>query len=122
MKNLQEVQKANYKPLIVVGPSGVGKGTLIGALQEKYPNNFGFSVSSTTRGPRPGEIDGTHYHFVSMDQFQERVKNDEYIEYCNVHTNMYGTSRKALSDLKGQSKICILDIDIQGAIKVFNAK
>jgi len=63
--------KQKYRPLIVVGPSGVGKGTVIKKLtEESFPNRFGFSVSYTTRGPRPGEEDGTHYNFVNVETFE----------------------------------------------------
>ena len=82
-----------YKPLVVVGPSGVGKGTLIKHITEKYPDRFGFSVSTTTRGPRPGEVNGVDYNFVSMDEFKAMIERDEFIEHCDVHSNKYGTTK-----------------------------
>lgn len=86
-------------PLVVVGPSGVGKGTLINMLMQKYPAQFGFSVSSTTRSPRPGEIDGVHYNFVDKAKFEESIARNEFVEHANVHTNFYGTSIRAVEQV-----------------------
>lgn len=82
-----------YKPLVVVGPSGAGKGTLIARLTKKYPSQFGFSVSYTTRAARVGEEHGKHYYFVDHEKFKEKIANDDFIEYCQVHTNFYGTEK-----------------------------
>jgi guanylate kinase len=82
-----------YKPLIVVGPSGVGKGTLITKFTELHKEKFGFSVSYTTRTPREGEKDGVHYFFVAKDDFSKMIENDGFIEHCEVHGNFYGTSK-----------------------------
>lgn len=86
-------------PLVLAGPSGAGKGTVIKALMDKHPNVFGFSVSHTTRGPRPGEVNGVHYHFVDKAEMEEAIKRNEFIEYANVHTNIYGTSIKAVDSV-----------------------
>lgn len=77
---------------MICGPSGVGKGTLIKMLMDEFPQSFGFSVSNTTRNPRDGEVDGVHYNFMTKEQFQEGVEKNKFIEYANVHTNMYGTT------------------------------
>ena len=82
--------------MIIVGPSGVGKSTLINHLMAKYPNSFGFSVSFTTRAPRPGEVHGKHYYYVTVEKFDEMIKNDEFIEYFNVHGNKYGTAKSVI--------------------------
>jgi guanylate kinase len=82
---------ARPTPLVICGPSGVGKGTLIKMLMSNY-KVFGFSVSNTTRAPREGEVDGVHYNFMTKERFQEGVQNQEFIEHANVHTNMYGTT------------------------------
>ena len=82
-----------YKPLIIVGPSGVGKGTLITKFTELHKEKFGFSVSYTTRTPREGEVDGVHYNFVTKDVFNTMISKDEFIEHCEVHGNFYGTSK-----------------------------
>jgi Guanylate kinase len=80
------------RPVVFCGPSGVGKGTLINLLMERFPNDqFGFSVSHTTRQPRPGEVDGVHYHFTTVPQIQQEIKENKFIEYAEVHGKYYGT-------------------------------
>jgi guanylate kinase len=101
--------------LVICGPSGVGKGTLIERLKQQYPHAFGFSVSHTTRGPRTGEVDGMHYHFVTVGQMEAEIEAGKFLEYANVHGNFYGTSIAAVESVKKTGKICILDIDVQGA-------
>lgn len=105
------------RPFIIVGPSGVGKSTLIKAFEEKHPNKLGFSVSYTTRNPRKGEEHGVNYFFVTKDEFKTMIANDEFIEHCEVHGNYYGTSKKQIRDIQAKGKIPLLDIDIQGTIK-----
>jgi guanylate kinase len=83
-------------PVIIAGPSGVGKGTIINRLLETFPQIFGFSVSHTTRAPRPGETDGVHYNFVSKGEFEDAVERGEFVEFAKVHTNYYGTSLQAI--------------------------
>lgn len=100
--------------LVVCGPSGVGKGTLIAELQRRLPGAFGFAVSHTTRQPREGEVDGREYHFVAREHMLELVEAGEFLEHAHVHSNIYGTSRKAVRKVLGDGKICILDIDVQG--------
>ena len=78
-------------PLIIAGPSGVGKGTLIEKLRNEFDLHFGFSVSHTTRQPRDGEEHGVHYHFTSKDEMQLQIDNGDFIESANVHGNLYGT-------------------------------
>jgi len=82
-----------YKPLVVVGPSGAGKGTLIEGIKAKYTDKFGFSVSYTTRKPRAGEKHGEHYFFISRDEFEAMIQRQEFIEFCEVHSNYYGTAK-----------------------------
>ena len=80
------------RPVVFCGPSGVGKGTLINLLMERFPNEqFGFSVSHTTRQPRPGEVDGVHYHFTTVPQIQQEIQENKFIEYAEVHGKYYGT-------------------------------
>ena len=103
--------------MVICGPSGVGKGTLIDAiLHEKFPasKKFGFSVSHTTRAPRPGEIDGVHYHFVSVEQIKQDIADGKFLEYAQVHGNYYGTSLEAVESVRREGKLCLLDIDVQG--------
>ncbi|CAL57290.1 Guanylate kinase [Ostreococcus tauri] len=103
------------RPLVVVGPSGVGKGTLIAMLQREFPDKFGFSVSHTTRAPRPGEVNGTHYNFVDKATMERDIASGKFLEHANVHQNIYGTSFAAVRAVSKQGRICILDIDVQGA-------
>ena len=109
------------KPLVIVGPSGVGKGTLIEKLNKNHPNSFGFSVSHTTRDPRPGEENGVHYHFVEKSLMEQEIADGKFLEHANVHLNIYGTSFKAVDDVASKGVCCILDIDIQGAEIVKNS-
>eukprot|EP00177_Eucheuma_denticulatum_P008559 GFKZ01015584.1.p1 GENE.GFKZ01015584.1~~GFKZ01015584.1.p1 ORF type:complete len:199 (+),score=54.38 GFKZ01015584.1:360-956(+) len=100
--------------VVIAGPSGVGKGTLIEKLRSEFPKLFGFSVSHTSRAPRPGEQDGVHYHFTSAEQILSDVAAGKFIEHAEVHGRHYGTSVSAVECVKKQGRICILDIDVQG--------
>ena len=112
---LKPQQQPLPRPIVICGPSGVGKGTIINALLAKFPSDkFGFSVSHTTRQPRPGEVNGTHYHFVTVDQIQTDIAEGKFLEYAEVHGNYYGTSLEAVHSVQSQGKLCILDIDVQG--------
>jgi guanylate kinase len=99
---------------LVCGPSGVGKSTLITRLQQEFPNDFGFSVSHTTRAPRTGEVHGVHYNFTTKESMKEAIDRGEFLEHALVHDNMYGTSFEAIRNVSKDGKICILDIDVQG--------
>ena len=100
--------------IIISSPSGGGKGTLIKAVLQSV-QDLAYSVSYTTRACREGEINGVHYFFVSREDFEERVKSGDFLEYFEVHGNMYGTSRSLVEDLVAQGKDVILEIDVQGA-------
>lgn len=117
MKGIK-ASKRGMTPLVIVGPSGVGKSVLIGRLMKKYPKSFGFSVSHTTRGPRAGEEDGRDYHFSNRDAMEMMVKKGEFVEYAEVHGNLYGTSLASVKAVQAEGKVCILDIDVQGARSV----
>mmetsp|Transcript_13132 Transcript_13132/g.23507 ORF Transcript_13132/g.23507 Transcript_13132/m.23507 type:complete len:238 (+) Transcript_13132:158-871(+) len=106
------------QPVVFAGPSGVGKGTLIELLRKKYPTQFGFSVSHTTRNPREGEQDGVHYNFTTVETIKKEIDEGKFVEYANVHGNYYGTSVAAVESVQNQGKICILDIDVQGVRNV----
>mmetsp|Transcript_17218 Transcript_17218/g.20877 ORF Transcript_17218/g.20877 Transcript_17218/m.20877 type:complete len:261 (-) Transcript_17218:1378-2160(-) len=108
-------------PLIVCGPSGVGKGTLMKKVFAEFGSKVGLSVSHTTRSPREGEEDGKHYHFVSKETFEKQIEEGAFIEYAHVHNNIYGTSYQSVKDVVSEGKVCILEIDIQGAEKVKNS-
>ncbi|XRB01287.1 guanylate kinase [Pycnococcus provasolii] len=105
-------------PLVVCGPSGVGKGTIIELVMKAHASLFGFSVSHTTRQPRPGEEDGVHYHFRPLEEVQKAVDSGEFLEHANVHGNIYGTSKASVAKVTDSGRCCILDIDVQGARQV----
>eukprot|EP00587_Corethron_hystrix_P009724 CAMPEP_0113321844 /NCGR_PEP_ID=MMETSP0010_2-20120614/15190_1 /TAXON_ID=216773 ORGANISM="Corethron hystrix, Strain 308" /NCGR_SAMPLE_ID=MMETSP0010_2 /ASSEMBLY_ACC=CAM_ASM_000155 /LENGTH=217 /DNA_ID=CAMNT_0000180107 /DNA_START=225 /DNA_END=878 /DNA_ORIENTATION=+ /assembly_acc=CAM_ASM_000155 len=89
---------------------------------KKFPDDkFGFSVSHTTRNPRPGEMDGVHYHFSTREKMTEDISNGKFIENADVHGNMYGTSVDSVKTVRNSGKICILDIDVQGVMNVKNS-
>lgn len=106
------------KPVVISGPSGVGKGTLIAKLMKEFPSKFGFSVSHTTRSPREKEIDGIHYHFTERSKIEKDISEGKFLEFAHVHGNVYGTSIEAVESVTDKGKRCILDIDVQGARSV----
>lgn len=108
------VKGCGPRPLFLCGPSGTGKSTLLNRLLNDYPNTFGFSVSHTTRKPRPGEIDGVHYHFTDKEAMQSAVSGGEFLESATFSGNMYGTSIKAVSTVQEAGKICVADVDMEG--------
>ncbi|GAB4823756.1 hypothetical protein N2152v2_010802 [Parachlorella kessleri] len=108
---------ASPSALVIVGPSGVGKGTLIQKLMEGRVE-FGFSCSHTTRAPREGEKDGVHYHFTTKKEFEKGIADGKFLEYAYVHNNIYGTSLEAVEAVAAAGKCCVLDIDVQGARQV----
>jgi len=99
---------------VITGPSGVGKGTLIKLLLERSPG-LQLSVSATTREPREGEVNGREYHFLSREDFDQRVRNGEFIEHAEYAGNRYGTLR---SELERPADGIVLEIEIQGARQV----
>lgn len=105
---------AGPRPVVLSGPSGAGKSTLLKKLMKEFDSVFGFSVSHTTRKPRPGEVDGKDYHYVTREAMQAGIDNGEFIESAVFSGNMYGTSKAAVQDVQAKNLICILDIDMQG--------
>jgi guanylate kinase len=99
--------------LILSGPSGCGKSTLLKELY-KSVDKYYFSISTTTRAPRVGEQNGVDYFFVTKEQFEEGIKNGEFLEYAEVHGNYYGTSLKPILSALEENKLVIFDIDVQG--------
>jgi guanylate kinase len=100
--------------LVISAPSGTGKSTLIRRLTAEFAA-FVFSVSCTTRAPRPGEIDGREYHFLTRVEFEARRAQGFFAEWAEVHGNLYGTPRQATADLLSAGRDVIFDIDVQGA-------
>ena len=103
--------------LVISGPSGTGKGTLIEKLM-KEDESLVFSVSATTRAPRPGEVNGVHYHFVSNEEYDQLVAENAFVEYATVHGNRYGTLRSEVYERLERGENVVLDIDVQGALNV----
>jgi guanylate kinase len=101
---------------VVSAPSGAGKSTLLNALRQTP--DFVYSVSCTTRAPRPGEVDGEDYHFVSVEEFQRRLAAGDFLEHAQVHDNHYGTLREAVIEQLRAGVDVMLDIDVQGARQV----
>ncbi|KAG5191176.1 guanylate kinase [Tribonema minus] len=110
-----------HKPLVICGPSGVGKGTIIKRLFDKYPSHLGFSVSHTTRAPRPGEEDGVHYHFAATADMAAAVARGDFIEHAEVHGNRYGTSFAAVAAVAHAGRVPVLDIDMAGVAAIRHA-
>ena len=106
------------RPLVIAGPSGVGKGTMINMLLKDFPETFKLAVSHTSRSPRDGEVDGVHYHFTTKEQMQAEIDAGKFIESAVVHGNLYGTSVAAVADVSRTGRVCILDIDVQGVLSV----
>ncbi len=103
--------------IVISGPSGAGKGTICKALLEKDPM-IHVSVSATTRAPRRGEVDGENYYFLSLEEFKERLENDQFLEYAKVYDNYYGTPKENVMNQLQQGKDVLLEIDTEGALKV----
>ena len=103
--------------VVVSGFSGAGKGTIMKRITEKY-DNYALSISATTRAPRKGEEEGKSYFFVSKTRFEEMIDSDELVEYAKYVDNYYGTPRKFVEDCLNQGKDVILEIEIQGALKI----
>lgn len=107
------------KVIIVSAPSGSGKSTIINEIINDESLNLMFSISATNRPPRRGEVDGVNYYFLSTEEFNNAIKNDELVEYEEVYTNrFYGTLKKEIERIRNNGKNAILDIDVKGAINV----
>ena len=106
--------------IVVSGPSGVGKGTVLGAYLAGR-ENVAYSVSATTRAPRPGEQDGVHYFFLSREEFESTAQNGGMLEYASYNGNYYGTPKAPVEQKRAQGIDVILEIEVQGALQVKKA-
>lgn len=104
--------------VVVSGPSGVGKSTVVATLFSRGPKNLIKSISATTRSKRPGEIDGVHYYFWTRQRFEEAIANNELLEYARIYDNIYGTPREPVVKALESGKNVLLEIDVQGAASV----
>lgn len=105
------------RTFVVSGPSGVGKGTLVALLRERVAS-LGLTVSATTRDPRPGEVDGVAYYFLSDEEFDRRVAAGDFLEWAWVHGHRYGTLRQEVERVTGAGSSVVLEIDVQGGLMV----
>ncbi|KAI4569179.1 hypothetical protein MJT46_006473 [Ovis ammon polii x Ovis aries] len=102
------------RPVVLSGPSGAGKSTLLKKLLQEHGSIFGFSVSHTTRDPRPGEENGKDYYFVTREVMQRDIAAGDFIEHAEFSGNLYGTSKAAVRAVQAMNRICVLDVDLQG--------
>ena len=103
--------------LVISGPSGVGKGTVLHDLMNTQ-ENLVYSVSATTRKKRDGEIEGVSYFYLNHDEFEKMIAEDKFLEYAQVHNNYYGTPKEFVEKKINEGKIVILEIDVQGALNI----
>jgi len=103
--------------IIISGPSGAGKGTICKSFMERN-ENVALSVSATTRSPRTGEVEGVNYYFMSKEKFKEKITSNDFLEHAEVYDNYYGTPKSNVEEILESGKDVILEIDIQGALKV----
>jgi guanylate kinase len=106
------------KVVILSAPSGGGKTAVTRALVERFPNRFGYSVSATTRKPRPGEQDGVAYHFISRNEFQRRIEAGEFLEWAEYAGELYGTLKSEVESVLSKGLHVLLDIEVKGARQV----
>lgn len=105
-------------PFVLSGPSGCGKGTIVKELLRKYSDTFALSVSATTRAPRVGEEDGVHYYFITKEEFERRIEDQQILEYTQYCGNYYGTLKKELYERTISGINVILEIEVEGAMNV----
>jgi guanylate kinase len=106
------------RPIVISGPSGVGKGTLFKMLFAQHPDTFTLSVSHTTRSPRAGEQHAVDYHFVSHDDFESLIAADGFVEHAKFGGNRYGTSKSTIREQGEKGKVVVLDIEMEGVKQI----
>ena len=106
------------KLIVISGPAGVGKGTVISQLLELGGSNFVYSVSATTRTPRPGEVDGREYHFITREEFMRRADAGMMLEWAEYVGNFYGTPREEVEQILASGRNVVLEIEVEGALQV----
>ena len=118
MQEVHNTLERKGRLLIVSGPSGAGKGTIVSRVMQHSADTIKLSVSATTRKPREGEQDGIHYYFLSQEEFLRRAEKGEFLEYASVHGNYYGTPEPTVQKALREGMDVILEIDVQGAMQI----
>ncbi len=113
------MSKINGAVLVLSGPSGAGKSSLVHKIIDDIGECY-FSISTTTRPMRKGEVEGVDYHFVDKEEFEREIEEDQFLEYAVVHGNYYGTSLRPVREALGEGKLVVFDIDVQGNSAVQN--
>src|SRR5262245_44281975 len=117
-KNMRNAVKRG-KVIVLVAPSGAGKTSIVQRLIKDYGDKIKFSVSATTRPPRPEEVTGVHYHFLSKEDFDTRIAHGDFLEWAEFYNGrQYGTLRSAVENLLDASNFVLLDIEVKGAMNV----
>ena len=112
MDGVESIFPKDRRPIVISGPSGVGKGTLLKMLMDKHPKVLGKKASHTTRPPREGEVNGQQYYFVTKEQYDVMRDGDEFLELNNFNGNDYGTSRKVVEGIIAQNKVPVMEMDM----------
>lgn len=108
------------RPIVISGPSGVGKGTLYALLLQRNPSTFCTSISHTTRDPRPGETRDKDYYYVSMKEFEDLIEKDGFVEHAKFGGNRYGTSKRMIEEKQAEGRIVVLDIEMEVCLSLPN--
>ena len=116
------MKKNKAKLIIFTGPSGVGKGTILADFFKKVDNKIVYSISNTTRNPRDGEINGMHYFFISKEEFEQMIEQNQFLEYACYSGNYYGTNNKFVEEKIQEGKSVLLEIELQGALQVMEKR
>ncbi|KAK9871831.1 hypothetical protein WA026_014287 [Henosepilachna vigintioctopunctata] len=109
---------SNLRPLVICGPSGSGKSSLLVKLMCEYPSKFGFCASHTTRNRREGEINGIHYRFTNVHDMQKAISEGKFIETAEYGGNLYGTSKEEVAKITNRGMMCILDVEVNGVRQI----
>ncbi|KAI1111033.1 guanylate kinase [Nemania sp. NC0429] len=111
---VSDTSPQDHRPVVISGPSGVGKETLIRKLFEAHPDVFTSTVSHTTRAPRSGEVNGVHYHFVSTSEFESLISREAFIEHAVFNGHHYGTGKRTIVEQITKGMVVLFDIEMQG--------
>ena len=106
---------------IISGPAGSGKGTVVSELLKAHPE-IKLSISATTRNPRPGEVNGVHYYYITKEEFEKRIEDGKMLEYTTYSGNYYGTPQKEVQEALDSGTDVILEIEVDGAMQICNSK